>query len=105
MFVSGKYSGSATAILSQNHLKRYFDKIRSSLRVCHVFPAEVAALELVLEVVVVGVLAVVLLRERHDLLHVATYVKKYLSINQKRVLFFSCFFAERPCYAIDFEKN
>ena len=62
------------------------------MKVYHVLPAEVEAFEHVLEAVAVGVLAVVLLRERHDLYHGARYVKKYSCIIQKRVLFFSGFF-------------
>ena len=67
----------------------YFEKTRTSR---HIIAVEVEALELVLQVVAVGVLAVILLRECDDLPHVATYVEKYASKNQKRLLFAPCLY-------------
>ena len=64
----------------------------------HVFSVKSEGVELVHEVILVGVLVTVLLHVEHELLHSVIYGKKYSFISWKRVLFLSYFFAKTPPY-------
>ena len=76
----------------------HFSMLISDKNMCHVFSVKSEGVELMHEVVLVGVLVVVLLHAEHVLRHAVIYAKKLSLISWKRVLFLFGFFAETPPY-------